>query len=70
MGVIENWNAWMKVVELFEACTDEEVLMWFDLDSEKMLNKKIRVLTAINEGRTAEEIGPEYDEILEKKPKW
>mgnify|MGYP007070206610 CR=1 FL=1 len=56
-----------KVEMLFSLCTDSGVEKYFDLHSNKMLKKKERVLTALNDGKEVSE--KDYYSILEKMPK-
>lgn len=44
------------------------LLQFFDCDSDKLLDEKIEVLTALNEGKTISEI-PSFYDILELYPK-
>lgn len=44
-----------------------EVKMFFDVDSDEMLDEKIEVLTALKEGKTIEEI-PNFYKVLELMP--
>lgn len=46
---------------------DEPLLKFFDIDSDKMLDEKIRVLKALKQGKTISEI-PEFYDILELYP--
>ena len=41
---------------------------FFDSDSDKLLNEKIEVLTALKEGKTISDI-PNFYDVLEKYPK-
>lgn len=45
---------------------DEGVAEYFDIESDKMLSKKIRVLRELKDGKSVEEIGKDYFDILEK----
>ena len=54
---------WLEVSQ-----EDNLVKRFFDVDSEKMLDKKIRVLKALKDGKSPGEIDGFYD-ILEKYPK-
>ena len=47
--------------------SDSLVAKFFDPDSEKMLDEKIEVLTALKEGRKPSEI-PKYYDVLELYP--
>lgn len=44
------------------------MMQFFDLDSDKLLDEKIEVLTALKEGKTISEI-PKFYDILELYPK-
>ena len=57
-----------KVIELYDsvAMFDDVVAGLFDVDSDKMMEKKYRVLKALDEGKNPEEIGKDYLDILEK----
>lgn len=44
------------------------MMQFFDLDSDKFLDEKIEVLTALKEGKTISEI-PKFYDILELYPK-
>ena len=54
---------WLEVSQ-----EDNLVKRFFDVDSEKMLDKKIRVLKALKDGKSPGEIDGFYD-VLEKYPK-
>lgn len=58
----------MKINELYLATSDYLITKFFDLDSDKMLDEKIQVLTDLKNGKTPAEI-PNYYKILEKYPK-
>lgn len=62
-----------KIKELFnnpELVSGSWLLdMFFDLNSNKMLDKKIEVLEKLKSGMTPGEIGDDYFLILEKMPK-
>ena len=45
-----------------------EVDTYFDVESDKMLDEKIEVLTAIKDGKTISEI-PKFYDVLELMPK-
>lgn len=45
-----------------------EVDNFFDVDSDKMLDEKIEVLTALKDGKTIAEI-PKFYDVLELMPK-
>lgn len=55
----------MKVHQLLTEVDDVLVDRFFDTDSEKLLDEKIEVLTALKNGKKPEEI-PKYYSILEK----
>lgn len=46
-------------------CTDEGVEQYFNFESDRMLEKKIRVLKRLNNGEGPDDIGKEYFDILE-----
>ena len=58
---------WDKVVELYDevADFDDGVRKYFDIESDRMLEKKFKVLNALSEGKSAEELGKDYFDILE-----
>ena len=56
-----------KIFSLLLEVSDGLVAKFFDPDSEKMLNEKIEVLTALKEGRKPSEI-PKYYDVLELYP--
>lgn len=60
-----------EVMELYADCydLDEGVARFFNVESEKMPKKKIRVLTRIKNGEHGPDIGDEYFDILEDIPK-
>lgn len=55
----------MKVHQLLTEVDDVLVDRFFDTDSEKLLDEKIEVLTALKNGKKPEEI-PKYYSVLEK----
>ena len=57
-----------KILDLLFEVDCLEVDRFFDEESDKMLDEKIEVLTALKEGKTPEEISNFYD-ILELMPK-
>ena len=65
--MMERQKLYREVVDLFEEVStfDDIVGEYFDLDSERMLPKKKRVLQALVDGKTREEIGRDYLEVLE-----
>lgn len=64
---IEQSRKLSEVGRLYMNCTDSGVEKYFDTESTRMLNKKIRVLKAINGGKKVPE--EDYYSILEKMPK-
>ena len=62
---IKNEKLRQEILNLLFSCDDEGVEHYFDFESDKMLEKKVRVLKALNEGKDPEDIGKEYFEILE-----
>lgn len=57
-----------KIFELFLQCDDELVQRFFNLESDKLLDEKIEVLTALVNGEAPADI-PHYYDVLEKMPK-
>ncbi len=57
----------MRILHLLPQVDDLLVAKFFDLDSEKMLDKKIEVLTQLKNGVTPADI-PDYYSILELYP--
>ena len=57
-----------KIMDLLFKVDNYEVSKFFDIDSEKMLDEKIEVLTALVEGKTIAEI-PKFYDVLELMPK-
>jgi hypothetical protein len=57
-----------KIMDLLFETDCYEVQKFFDIDSEKMLDEKIEVLTALKEGKTIAEI-PKFYDVLELMPK-
>lgn len=57
-----------QIIELLFEVDCYEVDKFFDVDSDKMLDKKIEVLTALKVGKTIAEI-PNFYDILELMPK-
>ena len=45
---------------------DMGVAEFFDVESDRMMDKKLRVLKALHDGKSPEEIGKDYLDILEK----
>lgn len=56
----------LKIIELFSK-VHHPLLEFFDLDSDEMLDTKIKVLTDLANGKTISEI-PEFYDILELYP--
>ena len=65
---MNNNEKHLKIMELLEGVYDILIDKFFDLDSDKMLDEKIEVLTALKEGKTTAEI-QNYYKILELYPK-
>ena len=55
-------------MDLLFDVADYEVSKFFDMESDKMLDEKIEVLTALKEGKPIKDI-PKYYDILELMPK-
>ena len=65
----EKTKKHMKINELYMyAVGDRLYNLFFDLDSDEMLDEKIQVLTDLKNGKTPGEI-PNYYKILELYPK-
>lgn len=58
----------LKIFELLPQVDDLLINKFFDLESDKMLDEKIEVLTALANGKKPSEI-PKYYDILELYPK-
>lgn len=58
----------VKIFELLAQVDDRLIEQFFDVESEKMLDEKIEVLTALASGKKPSEIS-KYYEILELYPK-
>ena len=56
-----------KILELLFEVNCYEVSQFFDVDSDKMLDEKIEVLTALKDGKTIAEI-PKFYDVLELYP--
>ena len=56
-----------KIFELLAKVDDKLVEQFFDVDSDKLLDEKIEVLTALANGKTPNEI-PKYYDVLELYP--
>lgn len=65
-----NVEKQIKIMDLLLSVTGEsyEVDNYFDTESEKMLDEKIEVLTALKEGKPIAEI-PKFYDVLELMPK-
>ena len=57
----------MKISELLIDDIGIPELKFFDIDSEAMLDEKIKVLTDLREGKSVEEI-PNFYDVLELMP--
>lgn len=57
-----------KIMDLLFEVDNYEVGKFFDMDSNKMLDDKIEVLTALAKGKTISEI-PKFYAVLELMPK-
>lgn len=58
----------LKVMELFSSVDfPPQLIQFFDLEKETLLDEKINVLTALKEGKTISEI-PNFYNVLEKYP--
>lgn len=57
-----------KIMDLLPLVDNYEVDQFFDIDSDKMLDDKIEVLTALKEGKPIAEI-PKFYDVLELYPK-
>lgn len=57
-----------KIIDLLFEVDCYEVSQFFDADSDKMLDEKIEVLTALKDGKTIAEI-PKFYDVLELMPK-
>ena len=64
----ENQKKMIQVHQLLVDVDDLLVSKFFDMDSEHMLDLKIRALTQLKDGIPAKDI-PEYYSILELYPK-
>ena len=58
----------MKIQDLLLEVYDDMIFKFFDLESEKLLDEKIEVLTKLSKGVTPSEI-EDYYKILELYPK-
>ena len=58
----------IKIFELLAKVNDRIFEQYFDVESEKLLDEKIEVLTALANGKKPDEI-PNYYEVLELYPK-
>lgn len=57
-----------KIIDLLFQVSNYEVSQFFDLESDKLLDEKIEVLTALREGKPISEI-PKFYDVLELYPK-
>lgn len=57
-----------KIMDLLFEVDCYEVSQFFDVDSDKLLDEKIEVLTALAKGKTISEI-PKFYDVLELMPK-
>lgn len=57
-----------RILDLLFEVDCYEVSQFFDVDSDKMLDEKIEVLTALKQGKTIAEI-PKFYDVLELMPK-
>lgn len=57
-----------KIIDLLFQVSNYEVDQFFDLESDKLLDEKIEVLTALKDGKTISEI-PKFYDVLELYPK-
>lgn len=57
-----------KIIDLLFEVDNYEVGQFFDMESDKMLDEKIEVLTALKKGKTISEI-PNFYKVLELMPK-
>ena len=58
----------IKIFELLAKVNDRVFEQFFDIESEKLLDEKIEVLTALANGKKPDEI-PNYYDVLELYPK-
>ena len=58
---------WHEVMELYSKCElfDEAIRNFFNISSRKMLVKKKKVLQEVIDGKSPDEIGKDYWDILE-----
>ena len=66
---MENLDKMNKIMELWTEVSFNNNLVrdFFDLSSDKMLDKKIEVLTALKNGKAPSDI-PHFYEVLEEYP--
>lgn len=62
-----NENKKEKIFDLLME-VDDDLLRYFDIDSDKLLDEKIKVLTDLKSGKPIKDI-PNYYDILELLPK-
>lgn len=58
----------LKIIDLLPRVNDDLVRRYFDYDSNRLLDDKIEVLTALKDGKAIKDI-PKYYDILELLPK-
>lgn len=68
MSEKEKREKMLKVEDLYVEVYGIPELKYFDLESEELLDEKIRVLTALKEGKRIKDI-PDFYKVLEKLPK-
>ena len=66
---IEHDSLYQKVLNQYAICEDEGVSKFFNVGSERMLKKKLRILTELNKGTDRETLGGDYFKILEDIPR-
>ena len=64
MAMTETDKKKLKVMDLLFEIDDPIFKQFFDVESDKMLDEKIEVLTALKSGKTVSEI-PNYYGVLE-----
>jgi hypothetical protein len=66
-SVEKQYKLWQEVLDLWSECDlfDEAIRGYFDISSQKMLKKKKKVLEARKAGKSPDEIGKDYWDILE-----
>ena len=63
----ENEKKKLKIMDLLFAVDDVLFKQFFDMESDKLLDEKIEVLTALSKGSPPAEI-PKYYDVLELYP--